>query len=392
MREVTGEEIEEAAGDLPRRAGHRVGRLRVAFVCPFDLARLSGTPLRSRVTIEVVARLGDLYTVYVLAIGGVRWPGDVLEDLWEPRPGRFPRFRLDRLASSALRRLRIFAPDVIHAVGAGVLPALLYKARHRGVRVVFEMHGLAWHEMRNAPWPARLLFGTVDCAGARFADRIIGMSYTQRDVLVRRLGVRPDKTHVIWGPVDVELFRYVPPPPSPPLRVGYSGNDSFWQGLDTVFEAARRLSDQSDIEFRVAGFDPAGHERMRPARLELAGVLDREATAKFLGQCHVLLSTRVGGAVSNTQYPHKLSAYLAAGRPVIASDVNDQARILREANCGRVVPAGDAGALAEAIVAFEEMPETTRLRMGLNARRFAEEHCSLGRLAERLERVYTGHP
>jgi colanic acid biosynthesis glycosyl transferase WcaI len=66
---------------------------------------------------------------------------------------------------------------------------------------------------------------------------------------------------------------------------------------------------------------------------------------------------------------------LAAGRPVIAAaeDESETAQIVREAECGIVVPPGDALRLSEAIRACRDGVHDLA-GMGRRARAYAEEH------------------
>lgn len=54
--------------------------------------------------------------------------------------------------------------------------------------------------------------------------------------------------------------------------------------------------------------------------------------------------------------PNKLFEYIAAGLPVVGSDLPEIARVLRESGSGVTVPPGDAGALADALRALLAEP------------------------------------
>lgn len=361
---------------------------RIAFVCPFNLDRLSGSPIRARTTIRAVEGVGELL---VIDTGGSVQGAHAVVDAWQPRGGGHPRFRLDRFARGALRQLRAFQPDVVHAIGTpAVVPSVIYRNLRRSSRLVFEVHGLAKYEMQHASWLSRVLYSILDLVGVRASDAVVSMSHTQRDLLCKMFGLRPEKVHVLWGPIEMDKARYLQPAPAPPLNVGYLGNSAFWQGLDTVIRAAHLLSKERSIRFLLAGFDPEQYLQPDLRNIELAGSIPRSETWEFLARAHLLLSPRKGGIVSASQYPMKLSYYLAAGRPIIASDVNDQRRILREAECGLVFESGSADALARAVSDLTALSETRRVEMGLNARRFAERHLSITVFAKRLIDIYFG--
>jgi glycosyltransferase involved in cell wall biosynthesis len=188
----------------------------------------------------------------------------------------------------------------------------------------------------------------------------------------------------------LQLFRYEEPPPAPPFVVGYAGNDVFWQGTETVIAAARLLRDQRDIRVHLLGFPAERYRDGLPDNVSLLGVVPRDEVPTALARCHVLVSPRARLVVSDSQYPFKLSAYLAAGRPVVATEVSDQPRVIGEAGCGVVVPPGDPAALAEALRRLAALPGAERLALGRRARAFAEQRLSLDALADALVTIYGG--
>src|SRR6185436_16629168 len=164
-----------------------------------------------------------------------------------------------------------------------------------------------------------------------------------------------ERVTVLWGPEDLSAFPYAAPPPGTPFTVGYLGNGNYWQGIETLARAAR-LVEHEGIRFHLAGFAPTVEHGFGGGNVVVPGPVRRADVPAVLSRCHVLVSPRIGDRATAGQYPQKLSTYLAAGRPVIASDVNDQAAVLALAECGLVVPPGDARALAAAIVRMRDLP------------------------------------
>jgi L-malate glycosyltransferase len=76
-------------------------------------------------------------------------------------------------------------------------------------------------------------------------------------------------------------------------------------------------------------------------------------------------------------------------RPVIASDVGGLPEIVADGETGLVVPSGDAGALAEAIVRLAR-DSALVARMGEAARRRALAEFSEERCIARTEAIYRG--
>lgn len=75
-----------------------------------------------------------------------------------------------------------------------------------------------------------------------------------------------------------------------------------------------------------------------------------EAMPGFFKKADALLVTlRSGFPHLGMVVPARLQAYMSAGRPVLAMIGNGGADVIKEANCGYAVPAGDYEALATII-------------------------------------------
>ena len=82
--------------------------------------------------------------------------------------------------------------------------------------------------------------------------------------------------------------------------------------------------------------------------------------------------------------PSKVQAYLAAGKPIIASLDGEGAEVVRAAEAGISCAAEDADALAQAIRKLYAAPPEDRQRMGRSGRRYYEQHYDPRMLANRL--------
>jgi glycosyltransferase involved in cell wall biosynthesis len=254
---------------------------------------------------------------------------------------------------------------------------------------VLELHGLLAQEVSSHWLGAVLLYRFLDRLAVRRADAIIAMSQSQREILLRRYRVPPERVTVIWGPVDLDLFKYREPSEHAVFRVGYAGNDAPWQGVEDLLAAAQSFQGDGRITFRFIGAQADRFNLPAGASVEFFADASREETAQLLSECDVLMSPR-RGKVAETQYPFKMSAYLAVGRPIIATNVSDQRLILEKAGCGAVVPPESPIAIAEAIRQIRIMAHDERVGMGQRARRFAEEHLSMPQFQAALAHVYDG--
>jgi glycosyltransferase involved in cell wall biosynthesis len=156
--------------------------------------------------------------------------------------------------------------------------------------------------------------------------------------------------------------------------VQYSGNIGRFHEIETILAAAKILENepaylflfigtgqQVDLVKRAAG-------RLGRTNIMLLPHQPRDRLGITLTGCDVGLVTLKEG-LSGCSVPSKLYGILAAGKPVIVIGPQDceAALVVRERQCGEVVPPGDGMALAERLRAFRNDP-ALRERYGKAAR------------------------
>lgn len=205
-----------------------------------------------------------------------------------------------------------------------------------------------------------------------------------------RLGYPSDVPSVVV-PNGVELPspRQLPSssPSSAPviLRVGR------WhpvKGYDVLFRALAELKSRG-MEFSLllvgADVDPSNQELAR--EVEEAGLIDRvellgyrEDLSEVYGRSTVVISSsRAEG------FPNVVAEAMAAGRPVVATDVGDTRTVVGEG--GRVVPPDDPEAMADAI---SELLRDSELRdeLGRLGRRRIADKFSLPAMVRNHEEIW----
>jgi glycosyltransferase involved in cell wall biosynthesis len=85
--------------------------------------------------------------------------------------------------------------------------------------------------------------------------------------------------------------------------------------------------------------------------------------------------------------PLKLLEYMAAGTPVVASDIGYIATIVRESGCGLLVPPDDVQGNVKALVALIEEPERAH-RMGVAGRAAVRNRYTWAPEGQRLVALY----
>jgi len=201
------------------------------------------------------------------------------------------------------------------------------------------------------------------------------------------------------NPGDRELAPAVDDAPA--LRLGeadfnivFAGNLGTVQALETVLDAAELLGPDCGIRWVLVGSGTRSTwlaEQVRGrclAQVELPGRFEPEQMPALLAQADALLVSLVRGPAMSLTIPSKIQAYLAAGRPVLASMDGEGARVVEEAGAGLVCGAEDAQALADAALRLAGLEAAQRQRMGEAGRRYYEAHFAPDALAAALVKQF----
>ncbi len=175
--------------------------------------------------------------------------------------------------------------------------------------------------------------------------------------------------------------------------VGLIANIRKIKGIEYFIIAASIVSRRHPgVEFLIAGKD-LGEPGCSRATLEsLARELGVSEKVHFLGMrsdVADLISLFDLGVVASLSegFPNVVLEYMAASKPVVVTDAGGNGEAVVHGETGLLVPAGDAGALAEAIK-LVLCDRAMALRFGLNGRRRAQELFSIGKMIENYEHIF----
>jgi glycosyltransferase involved in cell wall biosynthesis len=189
-------------------------------------------------------------------------------------------------------------------------------------------------------------------------------------------GVRELRLRLGLGPADPVVL--------------YSGTFEAYQGLSELIEAIPMVRARvPDVRFVFVGADRAnGAVADGPAAaLVESGVLrvvDRQPRAdmaEYLALADVLVSPRAYGG----NLPLKVFDYLAAGRPIVATDIPTHRTVLTEERAVLVEPS--SAALAAGIVAVLGDPMRAR-RLGAAAHSYARSQFGWSRFVDSVDALY----
>jgi glycosyltransferase involved in cell wall biosynthesis len=140
------------------------------------------------------------------------------------------------------------------------------------------------------------------------------------------------------------------------------------------------------------GFLLAGEGELQESIQQLAWQLDLGGNTFFLGTCEniaQLLSVSDVCVLSSKAegFSNSILEYMAAGRPVVATDVGGAREAIVEGETGYLVPSGNAELMAKRVVSLLLDPAKARL-MGEQGRRVVEEKFSSRALLQKTEALY----
>ncbi len=171
----------------------------------------------------------------------------------------------------------------------------------------------------------------------------------------------------------------------------FFGRLSPYKGLETFFEAAKRVSQSmSGLRFVVAGKPNEGYRVPLPPTLENDcrwEIVDRYLTSAEIARIVQQATFVVCPYIEASQSGVVLTAY-AFNKPVIATNVGGLPEYVWHNETGLLVPPRDAEALALAITRLITQPET-RLRMAVRIEEKCNHELNWDEGARRIVAIYS---
>jgi glycosyltransferase involved in cell wall biosynthesis len=299
------------------------------------------------------------------------------------------------------RALRLRA-DVYHLHDPELLPLGLLLATLTGRPVVYDAHEYYRDEIATRRWlprplrrPAAEAVHVLETLAARRLAAVVAVN-DHMAASFRARGAR--RVVAVHNYPPLALFPNTPRGESPPPVAVYAGLLTRERGLETVWHAGRRLRALVPrAEVRVigrvdwAGVDPAvsrAPERWREeAATRLCGSVPADTVPDVLAGAAVGWIPFQRTPNNARAVPLKLLEYMAAGLPVVASDLGFLGQIVRREGCGLLVPPDEPEAHAQALAHLLTHPDEARA-LGERGRRAVEARYTWEVEAKRLLALY----
>jgi len=172
----------------------------------------------------------------------------------------------------------------------------------------------------------------------------------------------------------------------------YAGAHGLSNDLGVVLEAAKILQDGQVAREVIIVFLGDGKEKTtlqkQASSMGLTNVLflppvPKTGMAGILAGADACLAILKPLEEYKTTYPNKVFDYMAAGRPVVLAIDGVIREVVEAAGCGIIAQPGNPAALVESIKTLAADPGRSR-KMGLEGRKYLEEHFSRDKIAEKL--------
>lgn len=285
--------------------------------------------------------------------------------------------RLQRMWHSTRRVLaaaRALDADIYHLHDPELIPAGL-QLKRRGKTVIFDAHEDVPVQLLGKPYlnpGARRVLSNLFSAYERYAcrqfDGIVAATPFIRDKFLR---IHPNTVDVNNYPVAGE-FEAAAPWAAKERQVCYVGSIAEVRGIRELVRACGMLHSGARLALAGQFSEPALEAQLRrdPAwpSVRSLGHVDRAGVRAVMAGSMAGLVTLHPQPNYLDALPVKMFEYMAAGIPVIASDIPLWRGIIENARCGICVDPLDPAAIAATIDYLVLHPEQAR-EMGQNGRR-----------------------
>jgi glycosyltransferase involved in cell wall biosynthesis len=307
--------------DAQTRAGHDVG-----IICD----SLTGGRFEDGVIAKIVPKL---------ALGAIRFPMRRSVSLSD-----FVAVR------RVLEHLRKVAPDVLHCHGAkgGAYGRLIaaWLGRRRPIASIYAPHGGSLHYDEHSL--EGMFYFRIERMLERVTDALVHVSAYEAEIYRQKVGIPRCRAAVIRNGLREEEFAPVVPR-NDARDLLFLGMLRDLKGVDVFLEAIARLDKNYGRKLTAHVIGQAEEPGRYEALARHLGIDDRVAFSDPIPTRDAFASARMIVVPSRAEsMPYVVLEAIAAGMPIVASDVGGIPEIFGPA-AGGLVPPGNAGALAEAI-------------------------------------------
>jgi glycosyltransferase involved in cell wall biosynthesis len=404
--------------------------MNIVMIGPFGL-RLKGTmSVRALPIAKTLAARGHSVALLIPpwdhpADAGHEWTEDGVWVVNVPLPPRLPLLFHGLLAFQLVRRALALRPDVVHCFKpkayAGLAHFILWWLRRLrfarkklsdGVRLVVDADDWeqAWNEIETYSPAQKRVFAWQERWGLRHADAVVVASRALVSCL-EGLEVSPGRIFYVPNGISPSAIDTTGHQPSSGdaahiVRMLWELDEAlvillytrfFEFRLERIVEILRRVSAQEPrAKLLVVGEGLFGEESELDEMLTTAGLsnyaaftgwIESDRLPGYFAAADVAIFPYDDTPINRTKCSVKLTDLLAAGLPVVADAVGQNAEYIVDGESGLLVKPEDDPAFADAVVRLLKDADL-RARVGASAARRMRERFAWDSLVVEVERAY----
>ncbi|MBN2105747.1 glycosyltransferase [bacterium] len=268
--------------------------------------------------------------------------------------------------------------DIVHALlhignGYGVLAAML-----AGIKTFIP--SIRSEEM-NRPMHIRI----TDWLAMRYAKAILANSERGRQVILNQWKINDEKVYVIHNGINIDHYSNKETKTHKNIRMSWIGKPTRAKNIQMMLDVAEMVYRSiQNTEFRIIGPGLSENE------FELSD--QYKSFVRLMGPRRdvpeILKNTDIFILTSRSEgLPNVIMEAMAAGKPVVATDVGGVSELVQHGKTGYLVPSGDVEKMTEAIMDLIEHPEK-REAFGYEGRISIESYFSIEKMVRKTENLY----
>lgn len=313
--------------------------------------------------------------------------------------GRIANYISFILSSHTAKRY-VEGADVIYVYGtpATVVEPARAWSKSLGIPYVYHVQDIWPESVTESGFLPRRILDVMEGSINRWLKRVyksasatVAIAPTARQMLIDR-GVPPERAHLVYnwsdGPEEIERS------PTKGLVLLYAGNLGYFQDLETVIRAAKRMDHLPGFQLKIAGsgvlehaLKNLVHELDAGNYIQFVGRVAKEQMADLYAMSDFQIVPLKNVNIFAGAVPSKFQAGLAHGVPVITTVQGDVARLVRENELGFTATPEDVDSLAAALRKAYETPPEERLDLSHRARVFYESNFTKSKAMDRVEAI-----
>lgn len=301
---------------------------------------------------------------------------------WRPGRDYLTSLKLMRLIRS--RQIQVVHTHDIHGLMDASLCRMIYpRFRH--------VHTFHWGN-----YPERdARYARIERALWRIPDALVAVGHTQARAIRDFYRIPEDRLRVIWNgiapqsPEIHERVRSLVDNCNDPV-IGSVSTLIPQKGIEYLLQAAHQLMNKGHRFLMLI----AGEGKLRPALEQQSSELGLDSCVKFLGwvpeasrqalpACDIFVQSSLWEAMSVV-----VLEAMAASKPIVATNVGENSRVLVDKECALVVAPRDATALAQALESLL-VDSTLGQRLAQSARDRFGQHFTIERMIENHQAMYS---